>query len=290
MAWNRPIEEKVKAPGEGEQRNVHVKGLVAGVIVVLGAAVAAWWIFGSGPAPVREGADGTKKGLIAEVKPAVKAVAKPAETNAVKAVDPNARPTKVGEIVNGYVMLLGGRLRKVKGVTKPSAIRKTLAQQTFKHHSDVSLANLLTAEPGGLMVGDSSMYYRNFDKEFAKSLKDPIVIEEDDSEEVRELKKGVIELRAEMQERIKAGEDPVKVMRQARDELMEASIYRRDLEKQVDTIMRDGKNLTEKGLEDLVNGANEMLKGRGAKPIRFDKALKYKLKAYQRKARKENAQ
>ena len=289
MAWNRPIEEKVKAPGEGEQRNVHVKGLVAGVIVVLGAAVAAWWIWPSGESAGETPSPQTRE-LIKEVKPAVKAVAKPAETNAVKAVDPNARPTKVGEIVNGYVMLLGGRLRKVKGVTKPSAIRKTLAQQTFKHHSDVSLANLLTAEPGGLMVGDSSMYYKNFDKEFAKSLKDPIIIEKDDSEEVRELKKGVIELRAEMQERIKAGEDPVKVMRQARDELMEASIYRRDLEKQVDTIMRDGKNLTEKDLEDLVNGANEMLKGRGAKPIRFDKALKYKLKAYQRKARKENAQ
>ena len=265
-----------------------IRGAIAGALVVLGAVIVAWWLWPDASAPVAEDGDGTKKDLIAEVKPA--AVAKPAETNAVKAVDPNARPTKVGEIVNGYVMLLGGRLRRVKGVTKPSAIRKTLAQQTFKHHSDVSLANLLTAEPGGLMVGDSSMYYRNFDKEFAKSLKDPIVIEEEDSEEVRELKKGVIELRAEMQDRIKAGEDPVKVMRQARDELMEASIYRRDLEKQVDSIMKERKDLTEKDLEDLVNGANEMLKGRGAKPIRFDKALKYKLKAYQRKARKENAQ
>ena len=45
MAWNRPIEKKEEQK-RGGQLNVHLKGLFAGLIVVVGAVVVAWWFLG----------------------------------------------------------------------------------------------------------------------------------------------------------------------------------------------------------------------------------------------------
>ena len=284
MAWNRPSKEKVKAKGEGERRSVHLKGLFAGAIVVVGAAVATWWIFGRGPAPVAEDGDGTKKGRIREVTPAK------AATNAVaraKKGPPKDRPRNVGEIRDGFVLLPNGHLHKVQGVITSHPARVTLASKIFTHTTDITLASFLTTQPGTGMIGRPSDYYRNFEKAFRKSLKDPIVIDPKDSDEAKDLKQGVIELRDELVQRMNGGEDLTKLLQEEHQKLFELSSYRADLEKQVDAAMKEHPEFTEADLDDLVNAANGMLKDRGITPIKLNKALKNRFKMYRRKANRK---
>ena len=75
MSWNRPREGK---SGEANSCSLQkrsgdrfpIRGAIAGAIVVVGAAVAAWWIFGSGDDGVAA-VEQDRHALIKEVKPAV---------------------------------------------------------------------------------------------------------------------------------------------------------------------------------------------------------------------------
>ena len=104
------------------RRPAWIKGAVAGAAVIVVAFVA-WFFLVPKPQTAPAPAPPPKKHVAPKPaatpkprpKPAVtNAVAKPAEPKPVK-VDPNARPEKVGEIVNGYIKLPSGRLHRIRG-------------------------------------------------------------------------------------------------------------------------------------------------------------------------------
>lgn len=285
MSWNKPNDDGRARTPAALRRTRCVRttvGAIAVAAVVVGAVGLWWWK--SGPTPVREDADDAKRGLITEVKPAS------SPTNAVaraKKGPPKDRPRNVGEIRDGYVLLPNGHLHKVQGVITSHPARVTLASKIFTHTTDITLASFLTTQPGTGMIGRPSDYYRNFEKAFRKSLKDPIVIDPADCDEAKDLKQGVIELRDELIERMNGGEDLTKLLQEEHQKLFELSSYRADLEKQVDTALKEHPEFTESDLDDLVKAANGMLKDRGVMPIKLNKALKNRFKMYKRKAKKK---
>lgn len=277
MAWNRPSEDKAKVKVKGEQRNVHLRGLVAGALVVVGTA-AAWWLLWPTGESAGETPPPRKEGLIKEVKPAVAV-----KTNVVSAtdkVDPNARPTRVGERVNGWTKLPNGRLYKITGIVTSQTARITVIDKTFTNPNDHDLAVLLTLEPGAGMIGDSNDYYKNYNETFKETLKVPITIETEDSEEVRMLKQGVLDARAELKEHLDRGEDLTKLMRDMREQLRELSLYRKEIESQVRQILSDNNGFTRKDVEDLRSAANKMLEDRGVSPMTLSAALDWQIKKY----------
>lgn len=276
MAWNRPKEGTGKREeGRGGQRNVHLKGLIAGAIVVLGAAITAWVILsGSDNAPARSTRH-KAQGTIREVKPAV--AEKPAATNAVKVVDPNARPTRVGEKLNGYVMLASGRLHKILGeVTNDFSHAKSPYASCFHYSSEVVIADLLSLQPGEGLVG-TPMYNGKLTANFLKSIIEPIIINEDDPEDVKEMKRAVREAKIELKAAYDRGEDIEDIILKTREDFQNLAQYKSDLAREVREYAKRGE-CTEADLDDYIAAADKMLEARGIAPLNKNPMIRIKLK------------
>ena len=270
MAWNRPKEngEAVSRPllkRSGDR--FPLKGAIAGAIVVIGAAVAAWWLWPEGE--TRQDAASTKRGLIKEVTPAAAAkVAVAPEAEQAK----KEKPQRVGEVRNGYRLLCDGRLQKVSPHPIEVGASNERRGPSFDDRCNQQLADLVQIEPGEGFVGDSEVDFAGFDKDFAKSVLAPVRIEPDDSDYDKQVKQAVIDLKKELVARLKDGEDIVRLLVDTREQLRELATYREDLQGQVWKLSRNRK-LTEQDRADLIEAANKMLEERGCKKLELPEAF-----------------
>lgn len=262
MAWNKPGEEKVKV--KGEQRSVHLRGLVAGAVVVIGAAVAAWFILGGGSAPVREGADGTVSRRIKEVTPA----AAPKAETVVKRDRYWEHDT-----TNGLNL---AQRRKWWAAHRPAPHWTNDTARTqprpkyaiFSHRSENEIAAYLTAEPGQAMVG-TPRYGPRYVEDFLKSCEEPIIVSKDDDEYVRDLKRAMIQTKIDLRERMNAGEDLGQILLDTRAELQRLAGYRRELERTVREQALGENVRTSAELDDMIKAANKMLEAKGIAPMKL---------------------
>ena len=145
--------------------------------------------------------------------------------------------------------------------------RRNLPMRIFKNYVDRRIGSLLDMKPGETLIGDSAlMFGKSFVREFVKSLETPIVIEPDDTPEAAELKRAVRETKAELKQRLDAGEDITKLLIDTRNDMQQLGLYRNELIQEINKIARD-RTLTEADMEDFVKAANSMLEGRGAQPL-----------------------
>lgn len=274
MSWNRPS-EKVEKKERGGRGNVHLRGLAAGGIVVLGAALAAWWLWPEGEEAAA--VEREERSLIREVQPAKASV----RTNQTARPQPKELPKqRVGEVRDGYRLLPNGRLHKVYGAVTCEVARISLEDKIFDEPADRDIAGVLKTRPGETYIGESTDYFREFPELFKRAIKKPIVINPDDSEEVREMKQAVIDARLELKQRMDAGEDLTKVMQDTREQLRELGLYREEIERQVREIAETKEDLDGRDAKDLLDAANKMLKDRGIEPLRVPAALAYKIRQY----------
>ena len=219
MAWNRPSEDKVKV--RGERRNVHLKGLVAGAVVVLGAAVAWWLLSDSGgrgatrPTVQKNGRiqdvaqkRPNGKGVLSEYIGKVQLVHEKPSTNAADQAQAEAEALrkKFGRIV----------------VWTPH--EKPIFSNTFEN----VLCQIVTAEPGERFLELDLV--DDFDEKFRMALKNPVAVSKDDDEYVAELKKVVREATEEVRQAVAEGRKPSEVILEARDELNRIADYRDQLQ------------------------------------------------------------
>ena len=221
MSWNRPSEEKVKARGEGGQKHVHLKGLLAGVIVVIGAGIAAWWLIGPDRGRGEGAASSAKQTLIKDVKPTAERASnlghrESQSTNDVaQAADEGpkilkmAGPHKVVEIVkvvtnadfNQIVETVrtdDGRIGEIVREARPrpfSFATDELLALTLCHDHRVATPPL----PGSRTSKEAH------DRDFYESIKEPIIISKDDSERVAEMKRTVREARIQIKDLMDQG-------------------------------------------------------------------------------------
>ena len=198
MAWNRPSENgRANTPGSprrgrSPRPTVAVRGLIAGLIVVVGAGVGAWALWPEGG--TRRDAASTKRSLIREAKPAVvsranaaapavaTAPAKPVEHEYGKLV--RSVTNQDGAVTSDYVDGSGIRRRVV---TPPRQVWHNAVDQVIA--MAISIKEGMTAAP---------FPYGITDDDFRKALKTEIVIYSDDSDELKDLKRRVRETKKEI--------------------------------------------------------------------------------------------
>ena len=279
---NAPAASKRSSCNNGSKGGNLSRWVVCAIVLALAGGIVYFLVNGKSK-PARESAPTPEKTRqIASVQPA--AAPKPVAAPEKPKVEKKPKPQRVGEIRDGYRLLPSGRLHKVQGVITTGVSRVSIIEKTFKHDSDQMLAHLLVVKPGDTFIGDSEMIYAGFAEAFKKAMAEPIVQEDDDDDYVKELKMGVNDLRNELSERIKAGEDIVKVMIETRNQMQELGHYRQELENQV--IKLSGEDgMTQKDYEDLLSAANQMLEERGSKPLELPTALKHtiRLRSFQNK-------
>lgn len=289
MGWNgsgggsTPVKPRVTA-----KKPSPVRGVIAGLVVVAVVCVAYFAFFSGneGNEKVPEKVE-KKPTAIKEVKPAA------APTNRVAEVKKPSKPKelppqRVGEVRNGYRLLPNGRMHRVVGVVTCEVARVSLAERIFDEPSDQNIASLMMIQPGDGLLGSSEDYYEGFNETFLESLKTPIIITKDDTEEIKELKQAVIDARKELRDRLDAGEDLTKIMRESREQMRELGLYRDEIEEQVKNIIVEKGDLTKQDLKDLVDAANKMLEDRGANPIEINAAFAHQIRRARMKELEQN--
>lgn len=286
MSWNGSGQKGVAPakPKVAAKKPSPVRGIVAGLLVVAVSAVAYFAFFSGSEKPVEKAEK--KPAKIKEVKPAA------APTNAAP-----AKPEKVVEIrkvgdgkimkyVNGKPAWMYPR-QDYHGPVHTSGQHRVLStlSKTFKNCADIQIASLLTRRPGDMCIGDPQ-YERNFVREFLRSFKNPAIPEPGDTEEQKELKRAVAEVKGDLKARYDAGEDIAKIMRDADNELRQLGAYRKELEAQVDELARK-PDVTAEDIEDYVTAANKMLESRGIQPMAIRGFLKHQIKLRKATGNKE---
>lgn len=247
--------------------------LVAGAIVVLCTGIAAWWLWPEGE--TRQDAASTKRDLIKEVKPAAAPKAEPVEAK-VEDDDPNGMPTEVGQTKNGYIKLPNGRLHRVVGVHTNSSVVVKDKYAIFDHPSENVLAAILTIEPGQTLVGTPD-YRGAFKEDFLKSLSEPIIVKEDDPADVKEVKRALVEAKADLKAAYDRGEDIEDIVIRSREEFQHLAQYKQDLRVEV-LKYAEREDVTSEDLDDFVNAANKMLEKKGIAPLRNSALTRIKLR------------
>lgn len=265
---------------QSHRRRVILRGVVVGIVVVM-AAIAAWYFLrpAEKPAPLPS-VPKVQKPKVEKPRPAPKP--KPVATNIVEAkpepikIDPNARPEKVGEIVNGYIKLPSGKLHKIRGEVTNDVSRTSVSKyEIFQHHTDNEIACFLTMTPGEGLVGDPR-YKGHFKDEFLESLKVPIVIEPDDDEYTRNLKQAVKETRISLKNALDSGEDIEQIMADTRREMQDLHNYKRFLENELSSY-RKQEGVTDSDIEDFIAAADKLLAEKGIAPLKVGPITKKRM-------------
>lgn len=272
MAWNQPTSTEYSAKRSKAKKTSKGVWLVATAVVVVASAVVAIALLQRGkvtPSAVVEKPAKTKEAITPSMP-----APKPQQSVEVK-VDPNARPTKVGEVVNGYVMLPSGRIHKPTGVvTNRVADYGKSKYSIFENRSDNEIASILMANPGEAVVG-TKRYDKWFEKQFLKSIKTPIEVSPDDEPWQADLKKLVMQARLELKEAHDKGEDIATIMSESRQQLQDLAKYKQSVKQIYAQNVKECA--TEQEVADLQNAVNVMLEEKGCAPMNFTPLTKMHL-------------
>ena len=247
---------------------------VSGLVVIVVAAAIAIFVR-NGDEAKENNSTPSKKGMITEATPAPVVPPVVIEKEPEPVVDPNARPTKPGEKVNGYVMLPSGRIHKPTGVvTNRVANYGKSKYSIFEKRSDNEIAGIVMMNPGDTIVG-TKRYDRWFTQQFLESLKSPIEISEDDEPWQVELKQTVMQARLELKEAYDRGEDIDAIMAESRQQLQDLAKYKQQIKQLYTQNTKECE--TEEQLRDLQQAVNQMLEDKGCAPMDFTPLTKLNL-------------
>jgi hypothetical protein len=279
-ASSRPRAAETASPHDGRAgaRPSSQRGLYVAVAVLCAAVLGGGlWLWLGREAPQPTPAEKPAKAKAERPKPPPRPAAKPAVTNAPP-VATNRPPTKEEK--------RAAQLKAIRdkyGDNIPDNLKATVyflenppqrtfhpartKAQIFKHQSERRIASLLAVEPGAFMLRKPT-YDDRFDRDFAEALKDPIEMKDDDSQEDRDLKLAVADVKTELGERMAAGEKPSAILNGLTDSLYELGKYKRQLEQELTKIRLD-PTYTDADIGDFVKAANTLLQEKGLAPVQM---------------------
>lgn len=274
MSWNQPKPNGASSKKRARGRAGFIWVVVALVVTVVTTGL--YFAFSSNHAEHKGDSLPIKKKSKTIVTVVPSGRVPKAQPKIEKVIDPSARPTKVGEVVNGYVMLPSGRIHKPTGVvTNRVADYGKSKYSIFANRSDNEIAGILMMNPGDPVVG-LKRYDRWFTQQFLKSIETPITIAPDDEPWQADLKRNVLQARFELKEAYDRGEDIDAIMSESRQQLQDLSKYKQAIKQLYAQNMKACE--TDEEVNELQQAVNIMLEEKGCAPINFTPLTKLNLK------------
>ena len=159
-------------------------------------------------------------------------------------------------------------------------------QKAFKHTSEIALAHILQIKPGE-PIENWVQYGEKFNEDFRQAMLSKIEILPSDSEEVKELKNAVIDLKDELSRRVRGGEDAAKIMNDTRAELQRMGELTKQIEDEAVSVVK-GMSLSDDELVKFSDKVNQMLQDQNLPPLSNPKLFYIKMKYNTRKVKNEN--
>ena len=277
------------------RRPAWVKGAIAGAAVVV-IALAAWFLLAprSQPAPPPPTPTVPKPKV---VRPAPTPAPKPATTNSAPVVEKPKAPRSSVKNPWGTPIPPDLEYKPHWAYTEEDYARidpsykerherfkERQANNPWKTTADSQLSVLLFSELGqpNLLIPFS----RQFKDQFLKSLEQPIVIGKDDSPELKEQKRQMIETKIWLKQQMDEGKDIVEILNNEYERQAKLRGMRENLMRELRNIQKTATSVQE--VEDYVNAANKMLEAEGAAKVALPMTLtKIRLQVEAQKKKEE---
>lgn len=290
MAWNGSSEKNTsgtssaKRPVGGGRKNLSImRGAFAALVVVVLAAFGTWMALYRRETPRPEPTRPEKKPrAVKPIKPKP-VVAKAEEGEDRTTLEWHKKHDKRYFVPPDAVRRPNGRLYTKSGrrILEDLPARTIRADKDrkiiFDHPAERQIERLLSIEPGKIFVGNGS-YGPKFVESFRQSLVQPTLVTEDDDDKTKAMKRLVNEVKADLRERMDAGEDITKIMKDTEQELRALAAYRENIKSEL-AALRFDDSVSEAEYADYVASANKLLKDRGMKglsaPVFVEGQLKY---------------
>ncbi len=272
MAWNN---NDGKSVAETEAKKVPLvgKGAIAGIVVVVGVAIVGYFTltFNSEVPTVKD--ESTSKAIPEVVKSDKQTIS---ETNTTESKKSET------EIVNGIpqkgLWTNDQGVVYFNGLILPHSRRKDRprpAYAIFDSQAENEIACLLMTDPGTQFFG-TPRYGEKFKNDFMKSCEHPIIISQNDSDYVKELKQLMIDTKIDLRNRMAAGEDLGKIISDTREELQRLGIVKRDLQLTMKEMIHK-EAMSEEDVDNIIASANKILADNGIAPLKMTPILKRSL-------------
>lgn len=261
--WNRP-DEKVSGGSRRvvqTRRHLIVRGLIAALIIVVGAIFA--WIVLKPSNIGQKKLEGQDRRLIKAVKPASSAKLK-SKTNQKSEKAEKKAPPKPYRDQYGNLWLEKGRPYIDPNAKLVEFDNKEPLEKVFKHTCNIRIGQMLSIEPGTEV--EQQVFGDWFRQDFQDSIATKIEILPDDDEYTRNVKEAVIDVRKELIERTKKGEDVAKIMTDTWEELYQLGRFKSELN---DALLKLSENndASEDDVKTLIEATDKMLEQKGLPPF-----------------------
>lgn len=250
------------------------KGIIAGLVVVIGAGVVFWYIGSKDTSkPTKEKKAATKQ--IAEVKPQI--VTQAVEVAEQKVADePVLTPEEEKRAKEKAERIAVIKRRQMKlSASVGNDTRPAAPYAIFNHPSENRIAELLTIEPGTPILLPPHFSER-FEEDFKESCKEPIVVSADDSEYEQQLKRDMIDCKIELCNRMAEGEKLGDILSDAHRELRKLGEIKSEISRTMRNEIRANAR-TQEEVDDYIAAANKMLEAKGIAPIQGNPVLRRSL-------------
>lgn len=273
-------EGAVKMRRTGGKSPSALRGILAGGCFVALAALVAWFFFKfkdeQKPTPLTD--DNNPK-CAREVSPDKSKFAKPlANTNKTEVAKPNEKMhfgvphSEWVKLSHAEKVALGqaaydAEAAKIDStyLERKKAHDAEIAARPFKYTSENVISSIFSLNYGDhVLMGD---FHPTLQDDFLKSLNDPIVINDDDSEEVRRQKKEMVALKPKIKELLDKGYTLKEVLDDYRNAIAKVQELEFNLRKELDQIKRTSTSVDE--VRDFIEAANKMMLDAGAKNFTY---------------------
>lgn len=284
MGWNgsRAAEvpqEKTSEASRGGGGSGLIRGLVACVIVIVGA-VAAWFMFSppaaKAPPPTKSG----RPSRIAETKPNLPTAKNVIEEDDKESADEPIEPEKPKSDIGRQVTNSYGKVYTIKYVSRPGVRYENgkVIEEKPLFESDAlnDLDALYRTEPGLRIYG--SFDAEAFDKDFVTGQFEKIEISTDDSDDVARRKKMVKDGIEFLRAQIKQGVNPSEVIIEARKEIADLANFKDICQDAIVQMKNDG--CSDEDLEFYYEKVNEKLAARNIPGLLSPAAVRERLQAH----------
>ena len=273
MAWNgsNKVDDKndavTKGATEVSRPRSKLHGAIAGLVVVVGAGIAAWMIFGRGPnKSAEDDRNAAKSAAIMDVGSNVTAKT---QTNAPPAPIDKSKLSKAwqqyydGRDTNKW-MVVSNRVTHqeyISRIVHPGPKNQKLP--LYKAHA-LNILDAIVFKPIS-----NPMTAVRIDDRYMKSLQEGLIekitINEDDPDDVKERKQGMIDLQKDLQQRLKNGEDLQQLISDSLKERNNVAALKQAMVSERAKMRREGAS--EEDIETYTELCNKRLTERGASPM-----------------------
>ena len=269
----------------GNSKRTTASWAVAAVVAVVAVAGGVWWWMGREepqPAPAEKPAKAKEEKPKPQPPapppaPAPPVAEKPAKkkdfvfTNKVGRI---VRDDKVTEDENGNLWFMGSPVPTVCAGDGWLNGRKLGTPEHFKHPSENYWAQMVLSDLGGASSAPSELP-KGLVRDMYAQLRTPVEIDKDDPPDGVQLKKDVIDLKAELAARVDAGEKLEDIMVQLQKDINYYASMREGYRDGLRILQRE--DATAQEIKDYIDAANKILEQNGVKKLNVPIRIKQKL-------------